>query len=41
MNSTLLVHDRFANRIPGSEDQLVVGGMYKSVNHGELLLIRQ
>ena len=41
MNSALLVHDSLTNGIPSSENQFVVGCMYKSVDHGELLVVRQ
>ena len=41
MDGAFLIHDCSADRIPSSEDQFIVGGMSKSVNHGELLLIWQ
>ena len=41
MDCSLLIHDCFANGIPCSENQLVVGSMYKPIDHGELRAKRQ
>ena len=41
MNGAFLIHDSSANGIPGSENQLVVGSLHKSVDHGKLLVERQ
>ena len=41
MNGAFLIHDSSANGIPSSENQLVVGSLHKSVDHGELLVKRQ
>ena len=36
MDCSFLVNDCFSNGVPCSENQLVVGRLYKSVDHGEL-----